>query len=377
MTSVRSNDWRAAAREALPVWAASRVVVAFVSIVGAWTLAGDSNAGAVPSFTTLWNRWDVGLYIKVAQHGYFAPSDRYGDCCTAAFFPGEPLALRAVHPLIPDWVAAGLLISLVASAFATVALYRLGTVDGGRLEAQRAVLYLVLAPYAVFLFAGYSEALFLAFAVPSWLAAREGRWRAAGLLGAAAAFVRITGFFLGLGLVVEYAVARRGRPGRDSVWLLAPFAAVAAYWAWLYHRTGDLLAWHHAQAEGWDRKFTLPWRAFKTTFDSAFNDAALATHAWSFRAEIIAVLLGVVLTVVLLKQRRYGEATFVGSCLFVLATSAFYLSVVRAALTWFPLYLLMARMSLRREWLHYVFVWLCAPLMLTMTLAFTAGHWVA
>jgi hypothetical protein len=84
-----------------------------------------------------------------------------------------------------------------------------------------------------------------------------------------------------------------------------------------------------------------------------------------------------VLTALLVKQRRYGEAAFVGSCLVALATSRFYLSVVRAALTWFPLYLLMARASMRREWLHAAFLWVGAPLMVTMTLAFTAGHWVA
>jgi hypothetical protein len=61
------------------------------------------------------------------------------------------------------------------------------------------VLYLVLSPYAVFLFAGYSEALFLACALWGWLCARREQWVPAALLVAAAASVRVSGLFLACG----------------------------------------------------------------------------------------------------------------------------------------------------------------------------------
>ena len=45
-----------------------------------------------------------------------------------------------------------------------------------------------------------------------------------------------------------------------------------------------------------------------------------AEYAWSFRAEILSVAVGLVLTVVLLVQRRWGEGTYVGLSVAALAT---------------------------------------------------------
>jgi Gpi18-like mannosyltransferase len=238
------------------------------------------------------------------------------------------------------------------------------------------VLYLVLSPYAVFLAAGYSEALFLALALSGWLCARREQWVAAGLLVAAAASVRVSGLFLACGLVVQYAVAHRGRPRPDAVALLAPFAVVLGYVVYLHALTGDWLRWPNAQREGWGREPTAPWTALRTTLDAAGNGAQRAEFAWSFAAEVVAVLVGVLLTAVLLRRRRWGEATYVGLSVAALATSTTYLSVGRATLLWWPLFLLLAAAGERRAWLHAAYLWLSAPLMALLVLTFTSGRWV-
>ena len=358
---------------ALGVWLASRVAVALLSVGGAWTLSG-ARAGDVEGFLRRWDRWDVGLFRKVAEFGYAGYPEDYPDRGIEAFFPGAPLLLRAVHLVVPDWTAAGLLLSLVAGAFASVALGRLAVLEG--VPASRAVLYLVLSPYAVFLFAGYSEALFLSFALWGWLLARQDRWVAASVLVAFASVVRISGLFLACGLAVQYLVVHRGRPRWDAAALALPFLAIAGYFTYLWVLTGDWLRWSHAQEEGWGRRFTAPWEAFRTTFDAARNPAQGADFAWSFRAEIVAVLVGVALVVVLLRRARWGEATYVGLSVAALATSTFYLSVARATLLWWPLFLLLAAASLRRPWLHTAYVAVCAPLMALLVLTFTAGRWV-
>lgn len=371
---------RVALRGALPIWLGSRVAVALLSIAAAWTLQ-TPRAGARPSFTEIWDRWDVGLFVKIARFGYFGDQrGDYPDCCTEAFFPGAPLLLRAVHVVVPDWIAAGLLISLVAGAFAAVALWRLAADEGGPESGSRAVIYLVIAPYAVFLFAGYSEAIFLGFALPAWYAMTQNRWRAAGLLAALSAFVRITGLFLALGLVVEYVVRKRraGRPvpEADAVWLLAPFAAMGAYVVWLHEKTGDWFAWQHAQERGWYRSFTAPWDALETTWVMATDPTRGGDYLWSARAEITTVVLGVLLAAVLVRSRRWGEAVFIVSNLVGLVTSEFFLSVTRAGLTWFPAYLLLARAARRYQWVHPAVVWTSAPLMAAMVVTFTTGRWV-
>jgi hypothetical protein len=284
--------------------------------------------------------------------------------------------MRLGHLLTGSWVVGALAVSAIAGAVAMVAMARLGALEGGRLAGSRAVLYLTLSPYAVFLAAGYSESLFLAFALPSWLAARRGRWLTAGLLAGCASFVRIDGLFLGVALCVEWLVTSDRRLSWRLLGLLAPPLATFDYFAYLHHVTGDWLAWDHAQQQGWGRTLTWPWDSFHTSWVAAFSPAQGTAYEWSFRAEVAAVLLGVGLTVVLLLIRRFGEATYVGLQVAALGCSSYYLSVSRSTLLWFPLWLLLARWSLSRRWLHLGYLAVAPALMLVGVVTFTSGRWV-
>jgi hypothetical protein len=373
MTSDRlAASRRAPLRSVLGIWLASRVAVAVAATAGTWALS-PRPVGLLPGVVERWARWDAELLRKVAQHGYDGSPDRYPDQGLEAFFPGFPLVLRAVRLVVPDWTAAGLLVSLVASAVACLALARLAELDG--LDGRRAVLYLVASPWAVFLFAGYTEALFLALALPAWLAARTGRWPLAGLLVAAACTVRVTGAFLAAAVLVHYLLQRRGRVGTDVLWLLAPGVALLAYAGYLRVLTGDWLRWFEAQEQGWDRRLTWPWDAFRASLQGARSDVLAAEFVLSFRLEIVAVLLGVALTLVLLQRRRWAEAVYVGLSVGALATSTFYLSVARSTLLWFPLYLVLAAAAQRWRWVHVAYLAVAAPLMVVGVLAFTSGRW--
>ena len=357
---------------ALRPWLASRLAVLVLTVAGAWQLA-DAERGEVRGLVASWDRWDAGLFRKVAEHGYQGYPDAYADRGVEAFFPGFPLVLALVHRVVPDWTAAGLLVSLVAGGVASVFLARLAALDG--VPGPAAVTALVLSPYAVFLAAGYSEALFLALALPGWWCARQGHWRAASLLVAGATGVRISGLFLAAGLVVQYLVTTRG-VRRDAVWLLAPVAVLAAWFGWLRAVTGDWTRWFDVQERYWGRSPTPPWEAFATTVAAAREGAQGAEYAWSFGAEVVAVLLGAGLTAVLLHRRAWGEATYVGLSVLALATSSFYLSVARATLLWFPLWVLLAAAGTRRPALTTAYVAVSAPLMAVGVLVFTSGRWV-
>jgi hypothetical protein len=367
---------RTAVRGALPVWLASRVAVALLALAAA-RLATRDRGSEVPGFRALWDRWDVGLFVKVARYGYHSPA--YADQ-TDVDFPALPLLLRAVHVVSRDWVVAGLVVSAIAGAVASVALWRLSAQEVGPTRASRAVLFLVLFPYAVFLFAGYSEALFLAFATTSWVAARAGRWPAAGLLAAGAAGTRVIGLALAAALAVEYGVARRraGRPvlAPAAAWLLVPAAPVLAFVGYLRVRTGHWDAYTRAMEAGWGRTLDWPWQGFRTTWRLAVDTDQASAFLWFWRAELLAVLLGVVLAAVLARQHRWGEATFVGATTLLMSSSTYYASGVRAVLVWFPLYLLLARVAERRRWVLPAYVWTCAPLMAVFVVAFTSGIWV-
>lgn len=240
-----------------------------------------------------------------------------------------------------------------------------------------AVLALVTSPCAVFLFAAYSEALFLALAIPAWLLAKKGRWELAVLLAAGASIVRITGLFLALGLVVEFLVGKNGRkaPGgwRKAPYLIAPFLSTASYLGYQWYRTGDPLAWQHAQEMGWNRHTVWPWESFRTTWYNAFT----INTEWSnaFRVEIFAAAVGVLLTVWLIHRRQWPETVYVSTQLAAFMTSSFYLSIGRATLLWFPLWMLLGHLMSRHRWFTGLYLAASLPLAAAFVAAFTQGQW--
>jgi Mannosyltransferase (PIG-V) len=275
---------------ALYAWGASRVVMLVISLVALAAQHGTS-------WLDLWQRWDWDRYLTIAEYGYTSGKGPAYDSNIVAFFPGYPMVLRAVHLVVRNWVVSGLLISLVAGAVACIALARLtefewrarhapadadGPADApehdvsGR-AAVTAVLLLVCAPAAVFLAAGYTESLFLAFGIPGWLAARNRRWVLAGVLTALACTVRIDGAFEAVGIAVMFLLSRpKARDWARSPALVLPLAATGAYMAYLKDITGDWLAWMHAEQQGWQRRLTNPITAFRNSWNNAFGSGYLS-----------------------------------------------------------------------------------------------------
>lgn len=348
-------------RKALYAWGVTRLGVLVAAVLVAAVVQHTQGP-----FVGRWAQWDVNHFATIARYGYGGlPGDP--DPGLPAFFPGMPLLLRAVHYIVPNWTLAGMLISLVAGAVAMVALARLGGRAG-----PLAVIALLLSPYTVFLFAGYSESLFLAFALPAWLYARRRDWRWACLCAAGATCVRVTGLFLAAALIVEFVTARGGLRWK-AAWLIVPFLPAVAYSIYQWRRTGDWLAWQHAQAAGWGRKLVDPWQALTTTWHAAFGTHNQFTGA--FRAELVAAAVGVGLTLWLLYRRRWAESTYVGLQMIALLCSAFYLSIGRATLLWWPLWLAIGGLGLRRPVTYVAVVAVTGGLAVTEISLFTSGAW--
>src|SRR5690554_4542905 len=87
--------------------------------------------------------------------------------------------------------------------------------------------------------------MLLAFALPAWLLARQRRWEPAALCAVGACCVRVTGIFLVVALIGEFLI--HDRRWRFAPLRLMPFVPVLAYTLYQWRRTGDWLAWQHAQ----------------------------------------------------------------------------------------------------------------------------------
>jgi hypothetical protein len=367
---------------AVRLWLLTRVMVFLLVSAGAWLFAEDGQAKATVPYVSRWTQWDTVHYVTIAHWGYGGNPATGPEVPLAAFFPGFPIAMRLVHLASGlGYVVSGMCVSLIAGTIATVALARLAAQEvgggaAGDMLAERTVLLFLLAPAAVFLSAAYTEALFLAFALPAWLAARRGNWALAGLLGFGAGLTRITGLFLGVALLVEFLCARDGRRRwSEAPFLAGPFLGVLGYFAYLHQRTGDWMAWKHAEEQGWYRTFHWPWQSLRTTWENAADHRQTTGFAWMFFAEIIAVAIGIALTVWLVRKRRWAEAVYIGLQLYAFTTDVWFFSVPRATLLWWPLWTGLAAWTLRRPAVLQGWLSVFAPFTVVFTLLFATGRW--
>jgi hypothetical protein len=363
---------------ALRLWLLSRVSVFLLVGAGAWVLTFDRQP--VP-YLTRWNQWDTGWFVQIAQFGYRGDPAHPPHVPLEAFLPGFPMLLRLGHALTGlDFIWFGLLVSLVAGCVAAVALARIAASYARpgqeRQLAERTVLIFAIAPSTIFLSAAYTDALFLGLALPAWLAARKGNWTTAAVLTAAAGLVRMQGLFLALALIVEFALQRgRTRSRWAPLNLGLAFVGPVGYMAWLHGRTGDWMAWSHAQERGWGRHTVAPWHGLHNALRGRFDGTARTDFAWMYSMEISTLVIGLVLTVWLIRNRRWAEATFVGLQVFTLATDSLWQSYDRYALTWWPFWIALAGWSLHRKSVLQGLLVLFAPLAVTCTLVFSTGRW--
>lgn len=199
------------------------------------TLPPLDSAGPAFPLIGVWQHADACWYAKVAYWGYEA------GVPSTAFFPLLPFLMSVASNLLGGDVSlSGMAINGVALVIALFGLQRLVRLDFDAATADRAVLYQVVFPVAFFLFAPFSEAIFLAASVWALLGARRRQWMLVAIAGLVAGLDRPTGLLLLLPVGWEVVSALRERwratasggvrlTWRDMVPMIAGLTPVAAY----------------------------------------------------------------------------------------------------------------------------------------------------
>ncbi len=361
-------------REALGWWLVTRAGI-FLLALSAPLLFNRGDT--YPNVWHAWWQWDVWHFKAIAEFGY--ANGEPSGAPLAAFFPGLPVLMRAASWLGIGYVGGGVLVSAIASAVAGVWLAKLARYEFPELRdfGPTAALVWFTAPVGVFLAAPYTEALFCAFAFPAWLAARQGRWARAAILVALASTVRVSGLFLIFALCVEFITSKK-RDWRSLPWLALPAVPVLGFMAYLKQIHGSWFAWQDAQEKGWAREFTWPWTSIIHTFEAATKGhfpADRTDWTWMFRAELVALLVGLILLAWLLWRRSWGEAAWVGATVAAFVTSYWVYSLTRATLLWWPLWIGLAVLLHRRPWLGRLYLGVAIPLAAIWAAAFFTGRW--
>jgi hypothetical protein len=329
-------------------------------------------AGALPpgSVLEIWNRWDAPHFFEVAQYGYAPPADP----ARIVLFPLLPALIR-VGSVVMQPLVAGMVISFVGTLAAAVGLYRLVRMDDNRPTARWAVLAMLLFPTAFTLVAPYSEGPFLAFTVWSFVAARERRWPAAGLLALLAGLTRIQGAFLLPALIVEYWLAER-RLGRDASWFLLAAGGPLIYLAINYATFGDPLFFLEIQRTVFNVSTVPPWVAVANAWNGVIQLDPSRIWATVFLAPFVAicVLAATTLWTIFAKGSRPSYAVYTALTLLSFLTLSWPISVPRYLMGVFTIFIVAGGIGRRPSVGPPLFVAMVLLFGLSTAL-FVTGHW--
>jgi hypothetical protein len=242
----------------LGVFAITRVVYMIVVLV-------DSLIQHWPVWEELAN-WDGAWYLVLTVWGYPSHAPNYALALqahttpqsTLGFFPLYPMLMWLVgNALSTTYLAAGVIISLISGAVATVLIGKLAERWWGFDAGRRAVLFFCVFPGSVVLSIVYTEGILLALVAGCLLALEDRRWLLAGVLAAFATAVGppATAIIPACAIAALLEMRRQGWLN-PAGWraLIAPALAplgLVAFGAYLWVHTGSPFASYTAQHYGW------------------------------------------------------------------------------------------------------------------------------
>lgn len=147
------------------------------------------------SFEFSFMKWDGLHYTHLVDEGYRGYVEN-GDTLFVVFFPLYVWITRLVGFIIPNTIAAGVVVSSVCFAWGCCYVYRLAALLTNERTAKYAVLVLACYPYSFFSGLMYTEGLFLLTSAAALYYLLQRKWGGFALWGALASLTRMTGVLL-------------------------------------------------------------------------------------------------------------------------------------------------------------------------------------
>ncbi len=320
-----------------------------------------------------WNRWDAAHYLTVAQYGYTNIGE---DKFLIVFFPFYPALIALFQIIYRDYLISGLIVSAIASLALGFVFRELVRLDYSEKVAQFSVLFLFIFPTSYFLHIPYTESLFLALCVGSFLAARRRNWILVGVLGFLACLTRINGLILLPALAFEVWNEWRETKIFNRRWLVLLFVPLGfvIYLFINYIVAGNPLIFMTYQREHWYRYFRFPLISLWETILKLSTDKPSNAQMTGVQ-ELLFVFIGLFAIVAGWRYLRNSYRVWmIGNWLLFISTS-FILSVPRYTLVMFPLFILMSLAAVRNWWAQWLFtIWSILFLGL-FALQFFRGAW--
>ncbi len=199
---------------ALFVWLCHDAMLIFGCII----TRGQCNPETFRSL--IWERLtqpgDAERYLQIAREGYLKEGP---DAINLVFYPLYPLLIRVFSLFgMFSMEITGMVISRLALAGASVALYELVKMDADDKAALIGVLLLNVYPFSMFTVGVYTESVFLLMTIGCMLMIRKGKMLPAGILGFLAALTRVQGMLLIFPAVYRVVAGRGSGEKRKLRW---------------------------------------------------------------------------------------------------------------------------------------------------------------
>ncbi len=293
--------------------------------------------------------WDSEYYLSIALGGYADPQMRAipprfnwnypqvalkGEApnewisINHAFFPFYSLMMRGVYyPLqvfdlnpIATATLAGVIVSMLGTLLAMLALHDLARDDLGEPGGVRAAFYLIIFPAGMFLAQVYTEGLFLGLSFATLALARRQKWLWAALLAMGAVWTRAAGGLLLIPMFWYWWKSggwqrlREHFTWREVGMVLLLFSPVLAYVIW-----NAALGWefHLVESNFFSRGLLLfdqSYQAWRTAWEAMLASRYSAERAY-YLIEFAAIAFGVITCLLMWKRDKalmvYSLATIV------------------------------------------------------------------
>ncbi len=321
----------------------------------AYEIGSSKRVRSLHEVFDIWNWWDAGQYINIAVHGYQKAGEmRYA----IVFFPLYPWLVRIAMFFARDPLISTFIVSCLASIVAAVALARLVAIDDPEPIAYRAVWFMFIFPTAYFLHISYTESLFLALVICSFLAARRERWLLAGILGAAASLTRMNGLFLVPALGVEVLQRLRIRRRWEWRWLwlgLIP-SGFGIYLLVNYSVTGNPFTFANYELTHWSQGLGWPWHQVSLMADVARSGDVYQAQMIGIQV-LLFLTIGLAATIAACFTLRPSYSVWMAANWLLIASLTWDLSAPRYVLALFPMFILFARLARSRDFNAAITIW--------------------
>ncbi len=396
----QAATWRVIVLQSTGLWLATRVAFVAITYFAAILPFHGPATGYVTvgprTLLDMWQRSDEIWYMNIAGWGYWKAQ-------ATAFFPLYPILIKLATFVVGNhWLTASMLVANVGTLLAFIGL-GLWAYDeeGTQLAAWRTIRVVAAYPLALFLFAGYSDGLFLGLVVFTFFFMRRGHWKWAALCAFLAGLTRPTGAALILPLFWEYGRQHgwwqrerwtqgqwrtsstvRELGGAAVVVGAVPFA-FALYMSFVWLKFHDPLMTFQAEQIYWHHTPMSPLATIR-----AVTRQFLQTPPWTYwkahqLLDIVPVALFGLLTLLTVRRIPVAYTLYMLALTYLVIASPITLgypdllmSAERYMLAAAPMFLLLGRWMGHRPWLDMLLMSTGFMLQGVLTVVLLSGGWL-